>query len=61
MTVFKGYMKIARHDLGFILMYLGIFTFIAIMMQFSASSMPEGKYQAEKLRLAVVDQDQSEL
>lgn len=60
MTVFKGYMKIARHDLGFILMYLGIFTFIAIMM-FSASSMPEGKYQAEKLRLAVVDQDQSEL
>lgn len=61
MTVFKGYMKIVRHDLGFVLMYLGIFTFLAMMMQFSASSMPDGRYQAEKLRLAVVDQDQSEL
>lgn len=57
MTVYKGYMKIVRRNMGLILMYLAIFTGITIIFQKSNQNDPIGSYQAESVRVAVVDED----
>ncbi|MDD3337766.1 MAG: ABC transporter permease [Lachnospiraceae bacterium] len=57
MTVFKGYMKIIKRLSGMIAMYLAIFTGITFIMQFMAKDTESGIYTAEKLHIAVVDED----
>ncbi|MDD3219294.1 MAG: ABC transporter permease [Lachnospiraceae bacterium] len=57
MTVFKGYMKITKRNIGFILMYVAIFLGVSIAMQASASKNEGSSYAAEKLDIAVVDED----
>ncbi|NCB91171.1 MAG: ABC transporter permease [Clostridia bacterium] len=57
MTVFKGYMKITKRNIGFILMYVAIFLGVSIAMQASASQNEVESYAAEKLDIAVVDED----
>lgn len=57
MTVYKGYMKIVRRNIGLILMYLAIFTGITVIFQTSDQKDPIGSYQAESVRIAVVDED----
>lgn len=57
MTVFKGYMKIIRRNAGMILMYVAIFTGITILFQIFDGADSVTSYQAESLRVAVVDED----
>ncbi|MDD3796694.1 MAG: ABC transporter permease [Lachnospiraceae bacterium] len=57
MTVFKGYMRITKRLLGMILMYVVIFTGVTVSMQFVARGTESSAYRAEKLDIAVVDED----
>lgn len=57
MTVYKGYMKIMWKNKGFILLYLAIFTGITMMFQAVNGNSQTGSYQAESIKIAVVDED----
>lgn len=57
MTVFKGYMKIVRKNIGLILMYFAIFAGITILFQHFSGMDVVMDYQAESVRIAVVDED----
>lgn len=57
MTVYKGYMYVAKKNTGLFLLYLAIFFTTAFLFQFTNQNTDEGEYQAEKLRIAVVDED----
>ena len=57
MTVFKGYMKITKQNIGLIIMYLAIFMGITVMMQLSAKDQETGGYRAESVRIGFVDED----
>ena len=48
MTVYKGYMKIVKRNLGLILMYVVIFAGITVLFQQFSSADPAGSYQAEE-------------
>lgn len=61
MTVYKGYMKIVKRNLGLILMYVVIFAGITVLFQQFSSADPAGSYQAESVRIAVVDEDRGSL
>lgn len=61
MTVFKGYMKIVRKNMGLILMYFAIFTGITIMFQQFSGMDTVMDYQAESVKIAVVDEDRGSL
>ncbi|MDD2978381.1 MAG: ABC transporter permease [Hespellia sp.] len=61
MTVFKGYMKITKSLFGMILMYMVIFSGVTLAMQFTAKQSEESSYTAEKMDVAVVDNDGGEL
>ena len=58
MTVYKGYMKIVKRNLGLILMYVVIFAGITVLFQQFSSADPAGSYQAESVRIAVVRKKQ---
>lgn len=57
MTVFKGYMQITKRNIGFILMYVAIFLSVSIAMQAGASKTEISSYAAERLNIAVADND----
>lgn len=57
MTVFKGYMKIIKQSKWLILLYVVIFTGITVMFQQFADSDKMAGYQAESVRIALVDED----
>lgn len=57
MTVFKGYMKIAKRNIGFIIMYVSIFLFVSTIMQAMAGKSQFSSYSAARLTIAVVDGD----
>lgn len=57
MTVFKGYMKIIKSNTKLIIMYIAIFMGITIMIQMSTKSSASGSYQAESVKIGVVDND----
>lgn len=57
MTVFKGYMKITKRNIGYILMYVAIFLGVSIAMQANASKNRVDNYASEKLDIAIVDDD----
>ena len=61
MTVFKGYLKILKKNLGMLLMYLVIFFAIAIALQASARKEHLGTFEKTRINIAVADRDQSEL
>lgn len=61
MTVFKGYLKMTRKNIGIVLMYFGIFLGIAIIMNAAVQKEGKGGFAARKINVAIVDLDQSEL
>ena len=61
MTVFKGYLKILKKNLGMLLMYLMIFFAIAIALQTAARKEHLGTFEKTRINIAVADRDQSEL
>lgn len=61
MTVFKSYMQMVKKNLGMVLMYFGIFIGIAIAMSIAGNKGTTGGFSAEKVDMAIVDLDKSEL
>lgn len=61
MTVYKGYMKILKQNKGLILLYLVIFFSVTMMFQSVAKNDMPGNYQAESVKIGVVDSDEGPL
>ncbi|EOS39877.1 hypothetical protein C808_00847 [Lachnospiraceae bacterium M18-1] len=61
MTVYKGYMKIVKRNMGLILMYVAIFAGITVIFQHFSSLDSTGSYQAESVRIGVIDEDRGSL
>lgn len=61
MTVFKGYLLMAKKHIGSILLYFGIFTGLALLVANDSSSNPEEGFTAQKMDILVVDEDNSAL
>lgn len=57
MTVFKGYLRILKRNLGLVILYIAIFFAIALALQESAQKEIHGSYQQEKTEVGVVDRD----
>ncbi len=57
MTVFKGYMRVMKHNRGLILLYLAVFTGITMLFQRMAGNNPVTSYRAQSVRIAIVDED----
>ena len=60
-TVFKGFMILLKQNIGFICMYFCIFFFIALATVHLGQSGAMENFEALKLDLAIVDEDNSEL
>lgn len=59
--VFRGFMTLLKHNIGFICMYFAIFFCIALLtVSLNQREITEG-FEALKMNLAVVDEDNSEL
>lgn len=56
MSVFKVYMKIAKKNIGMILLYLVIFFGVTVMFQRFAGEEPQG-YTTESIPVGIVDED----
>ena len=56
MSVFKAYMKIAKKNIGMILLYLVIFFTVTIMFQRFAGEGTQG-YTAESIPVGIIDED----
>ncbi len=61
MTVFKGYLKIIRKNLGVIFTYTAIFLAISILITELMPEKQRESFQAEKLNITIVDEDSSAL
>ena len=61
MIVFKGCMLIVKKNIGMILMYFGIFAFLAILIANEGGNDIEKGFTAKKVKIILVDKDQSEL
>jgi len=61
MTVFKGYLKIIKRNLPVMLMYFAIFMGISIGIQMAVGEKPIVSFEAERLRVGIIDQDGGEL
>lgn len=59
MTVFKGYLKGALRQKIVILLYLVIFLGLGTLMTMSMDENPTGNYEAQSLKMAVIDRDQT--
>lgn len=61
MTVFKGYLMIIKRNLGYMILYIGIFLSIMMMMYgiFSADDSSNSMYQSTRLSIAVIDEADS--
>lgn len=57
MTVYKGYLKVMKKNIGLILMYLAIFTGITFMFQMVLGNDPITNYKAVSVKIALVDED----
>lgn len=57
MTVYKGYMKIVKQNKGLILLYLVIFFSVTMMFQAAAGKDIPNSYQAESVKIGIVDND----
>lgn len=61
MTVFKGYMILLKRNMAMTILYLCIFFGLTLFMGEMQSEKSEKEYAAEKINVAVVDEDGSEL
>lgn len=61
MTVFKGYLLMAKKHIGTILMYFGIFSGLALLVAGDSANGVEKGFAAQKMDILVVDEDESEL
>ncbi len=61
MTVFKIYILMIKRNIGLVLMYFGIFMGIVLAMSIAGSKGNTGGFTAEKVNMAIVDLDESEL
>ncbi len=61
MTVFKGYLLMTKKNAGKILLYVGIFTALAIMISLGSGSSVEKGFTANKVSIMLVDEDDSRL
>lgn len=61
MTVFKGYMKILKKNIGLVLMYLMIFFAVALAMQAAAGKEGSDSYQSKSIDIGIVDEDEETL
>lgn len=61
MTVFKGYMKILKKNIGLAMVYLVIFFSIAMALQTAARKEHLEDFQKSSVNVAVADQDKSVL
>ena len=57
MTVYKGYMKIVKQNKGIILLYLVIFFSVTMMFQVTVGKSIPTSYQAESIKIGIVDND----
>lgn len=57
MTVFRGYLKGALRQKMVILLYLVIFLGLGTLMTMSMEENPTGDYEAQSLKMAVIDRD----
>lgn len=57
MTVFKGYMKIAKQNVAIILVYVAVFFGVTLMIQSVTKATESGNYQAESVKIGFVDED----
>lgn len=61
MTVFKGYLLMIKKNLGMILLYFGIFAILVLIFASGSGSGVEEGFTGQKLKLLVVDEDESAL
>lgn len=61
MTVFKGYFLIFKRNLGTAVVYFAIFIAIALLLQAANSKEAVSDFSAQKVEIAIVDSDKSEL
>lgn len=61
MTVFKGYLKITRRNIGLILMYLVIFFGITMIFQATTKGAEYENFKAASVKIAVIDEDRGTL
>ncbi|MDD4369625.1 MAG: ABC transporter permease [Anaerostipes sp.] len=62
MTVFKGYLLMAKRNLGILFMYVGIFLGVTMMIQASyAESGNNSMFQSKKMDIAVVTRGQGDV
>ena len=61
MTVFKGYLKIIKQNLTYMISWIFIFLIITLMMDSFTSDAQKGIFRAESVDIAVVDLDSSTL
>ena len=61
MTVFKGFLTIAKRNLGMMFLYILIFLTISLFIQNALSDSTTSGFQAESLPIAVLDLDGGEL
>ncbi|MDO4556241.1 MAG: ABC transporter permease [Lachnospiraceae bacterium] len=61
MRVFKGYMILVKRNLGMILLYFAVFTFIATMIQHAVSGTSEDSFSLSSMKITVIDRDGGKL
>ncbi len=61
MTVFKGYLLMVRKYAKQILMYVGIFSVLAVAISLSSGSSVEKGFTANQVKIMLVDEDDSQL
>ena len=57
MTVFKGYVKILKKNIGLVIMYLIIFFSVALALQAAAGKDGSDSYQSKSVEIGIVDED----
>ena len=57
MTVFKGFLTIAKRNIGMLIMYIVIFLVICLTIQKTNSSDNSLSFKAESINIAVIDRD----
>lgn len=59
MTVFRGYLKIISKNMGVIITYTAIFLAISLLITALMPEKQKASFQAEKLNITIVDEDDS--
>lgn len=57
MTVYKGYLYVAKKNAGMFFLYLGIFFVITLLFQFMNQDTRQEGYRAERMSVALIDED----